>query len=95
MTDNIIPLFGSIDPDAVHGDGLDTKDYSLENVLKGFNEVKDKFENVIIIGSSSRGNFYFSASSGDIRQILFDLESAKQMTMDHGMAFRPIGDEDE
>jgi len=95
MVDNVVPLFGEINPNAVYADGIDTKDYKMDEVLEGFMNIKDKFDNVVIIGSSQSGNFYFSASSGDIRQILFDIESAKQMTMDHGMAFRPVDGEDE
>ena len=89
--DNIVPLFGEINPNAVVDEVLN-KEHKMQETLDGFNEVKEKFDNVIIIGSSADGRFYYSASSGDARQILFDIESAKQMTLDYAMAFRPIGD---
>lgn len=84
---DVISIFGGAIP--AQEDGLVTKDFNKDDVLNGFLERKDDFDDVVIIGSAKDGKFYFAASSGDIRQTLYDLESAKHMLMNYGSQFHP------
>ena len=90
---DVISLFGGnvddINPNAVHGEGLVTKDFNKDDVINGFLERKNDFDEVVIIASAKNGHFYFAASSGDIRQTLYDIESAKHMLMNYGSQFHP------
>lgn len=65
-----------------------TEDVAIENVIKGLEGIKDKIDNLIVIGSSDDGHFYFASSSGDSRQIVYDLESAKHVAMQYGINLR-------
>lgn len=63
-------------------------DIQIENVLEGLFNIKDKLDNLLVVGSSNDGHFYFASSSGDARQIIYDLESAKHVAMNYGINLR-------
>lgn len=94
---DIVSLFGGnvedINPNAVHGEGLRTKDFDKDDVINSFLDKKDTFDDICIVASSKAGHFYFSSNSGDIRQSLYDLESAKHMLMNYGSQFHAIEEE--
>lgn len=84
MDENIIQFPGTtpveIEPE--------NEDVSIENVLLGLMHIKDKLDNLIVIGSAEDGRFYFASSTGDSRQIIYDLESAKHVAMQYGINLR-------
>lgn len=63
-------------------------DVNIDNVIDGLLAIKDKIDNLIVIGSSEDGHFYFATSSGESRQIIYDLESAKHIAMQYGINLR-------
>ena len=63
-------------------------DVKIDNVIEGLMSIKDNIDNLIVIGSSNDGHFYFATSTGDSRQIIYDLESAKHVAMQYGVSLR-------
>ena len=86
MDDKVIQFPGSTPIEIL--EEVEDVDVSIENVLKGLESIKDKIDSLIVIGSSEDGHFYFASSSGDSRQIVYDLESAKHVAMQYGINLR-------
>lgn len=89
---DVVSLFGDPVPEVEMINGIEVQDFQKETVLDAFLLKKDDYDDVVIIGSSRDGKFYFAASSGDVRQTLYDLESAKHMLMSFGAQFRSAGE---
>lgn len=86
MDDKIIQFPGTAPTD--NYETTETRDVSIDNVLLGVENIRDKIDNLIVIASSEDGHFYFASSSGDSRQIIYDLESAKHVAMQYGINLR-------
>ena len=86
MDDKVIQFPGSTPIEIL--EEVEDVDVSIENVLKGLESIKEKIDSLIVIGSSEDGHFYFASSSGDSRQIVYDLESAKHVAMQYGINLR-------
>ncbi len=89
---DVVSLFGNPVPDAEMVNGIEVQDFQKDGVIEAFVSKKDEYDDVVIIGSSRDGKFYFAASSGDVRQTLYDLESAKHMLMSFGAQFHAAED---
>jgi hypothetical protein len=90
---DVISLFGTPTPEPEMINGIEVVTFQKDEVIEAFLNKKDEFDDVVIIASSKDGKFYFASSSGDIRQTLYDIESAKHMLMNYGSQFHPT-DED-
>lgn len=55
----------------------DDEPVALDKVLAGLEG--REFDDIIFIGRQSNGSFYFATTSGDLAQINWDLEKAKQI----------------
>lgn len=87
MVDNVLTFPGAT-PAFTHDVEREDVDVPVDRVVEGLLAVKDKMDSLIVIGSSQDGHFYFAASDGDIRQTLYDLESAKYIAMQYGINLR-------
>lgn len=56
-------------------------DIPIDKVIEGVEAIKENLDCLILIGSAADGTFYFASSSGDNRQVLYDIESAKMILM--------------
>ena len=90
---DVISLFGDPVPEVEMINGVEIQNFVKDDVIDAFVLKKDEYDDVLIIGSSRDGKFYFASSSGDVRQTLYDLESAKHMLMTYGSQFQMGEDE--
>lgn len=68
---------------------------NVDNMIAALTEAKNELDHLIVIGSSGDGKFYFASSGGDTRQIVYDLETAKQITMSAALQHRFYDDEED